>query len=123
MHTRRGVGALAIQALMNPLYGPAGMALPAAGHSISEVIGELIGADDGRPHALLTFGRCARKDSSHAFRVDVERQECQRHSARVSPLVHETEGFVDQGTGWLGVQLSFDRVCARSGDDVIKRRA
>ena len=25
VHTRRGVGALSTQALMNPLYGPAGM--------------------------------------------------------------------------------------------------
>jgi hypothetical protein len=52
---------------------------------------------------LLTSRRGTRKDSSHAFRIDVERQECQRHSAWVSPLVHKTERFVDQRTGSLGL--------------------
>src|SRR5450631_4131059 len=72
-----------------------------------------------RAHALLTF-RGTRKDSSHALRIDVERQECQWHSARVSPLVHKTERFVDQRTGCLGLRLTFHGVCARSRDDVIK---
>ena len=31
VHVQRGVGALSTQALMNPLYGPAGLALLAAG--------------------------------------------------------------------------------------------
>ena len=53
VHTRRGVGALATQALMNPLYGPAGMALLTEGRSSSEVVGELIGADEGRAHRQL----------------------------------------------------------------------
>src|ERR1039457_626137 len=76
-----------------------------------------------RAHALLTFRGGTRKDSSHAFWIDVERQECQWHSARVSPLVHKTERFVDQRTGCLGLRLTSHGVCARSRDDVIKRRA
>ena len=32
-HTRRGVGAVATQALLNPLYGPAGLDRLAAGES------------------------------------------------------------------------------------------
>src|SRR4030095_6039899 len=76
-----------------------------------------------RAYGLLTFCGHVRKDSSHAFRVDVERQECQRHSARVSPLVDKTERFVDQRTRCLGLRPPFDRICARSRDDVIKRRS
>jgi uncharacterized Ntn-hydrolase superfamily protein len=36
VHTRRGVGALSTQALMNPLYGPRGMALLAEGRTPAE---------------------------------------------------------------------------------------
>ena len=50
VHTRRGVGALATQALMNPLYGPAGLALLAAGRTAAEVVDTLIAGDTGRAH-------------------------------------------------------------------------
>ena len=53
MHTQRGVGALATQALMNPLYGPAGLALLAAGRAPAEVVAALVAADDGRAHRQL----------------------------------------------------------------------
>ena len=36
VHTRRGVGALSTQALMNPLYGPAGIELLAEGVAADE---------------------------------------------------------------------------------------
>ena len=48
VHTRRGVGALATQALMNPLYGPAGLALLSGGRACAEVLSTLTGADAGR---------------------------------------------------------------------------
>src|SRR5262245_33586647 len=44
VHTRRGVGALSTQALMNPLYGPAGIQRLAAGASAADVVAELTGA-------------------------------------------------------------------------------
>src|SRR6202049_2618861 len=72
---------------------------------------------------LRTLRGRAWKDSSHAFRVDVKRQECQWHSARVSPLVREAERFVDQRAGCLGLQLTFNCVRATARDDVIERRA
>lgn len=53
VHTRRGVGALSTQALMNPLYGPAGIAALAAGESAQAVIAKLIAADAGRAHRQL----------------------------------------------------------------------
>ena len=53
VHTRRGVGALATQALMNPLYGPAGLALLAAARSSAHVVNELMAGDDGRAHRQL----------------------------------------------------------------------
>jgi uncharacterized Ntn-hydrolase superfamily protein len=53
VHTRRAVGALATQALMNPLYGPAGLDLLARGLSPAEVAGRLIDADAGRAQRQL----------------------------------------------------------------------
>lgn len=53
VHTRRGVGALATQALMNPLYGPAGIALLEAGRSAADTVKALVGGDDGRAHRQL----------------------------------------------------------------------
>lgn len=53
LHTRRGVGALSTQALMNPLYGPAGMGLLAEGRSAAEVVAALTGADAGREQRQL----------------------------------------------------------------------
>jgi len=61
VHTRRGVGALATQALMNPLYGPAGLDLLSAGRSPAEVVAALTAADAGREqrqlHVLPAKGR------------------------------------------------------------------
>ena len=63
VHTRRGIGALATQALMNPLYGPAGLDLLGAGHSSAEVVRTLTGADAGREqrqlHVLPAAGAAA----------------------------------------------------------------
>jgi uncharacterized Ntn-hydrolase superfamily protein len=53
VHTRRGVGALSTQALMNPLYGPAGLALLAEGRSAEEVVARLTGADAGQAQRQL----------------------------------------------------------------------
>ena len=53
VHTRRAVGALATQALMNPLYGPQGLALLGEGVTAAEVITRLTGADAGRAHRQL----------------------------------------------------------------------
>jgi uncharacterized Ntn-hydrolase superfamily protein len=63
VHTRRGVGALATQALMNPLYGPAGIALLAEGRSPEQVVAALAQGDAGREqrqlHLLPARGRPA----------------------------------------------------------------
>lgn len=53
VHTRAGAGALATQALMNPLYGPQGLALLAAGAGAAEVVATLTAADAGRGHRQL----------------------------------------------------------------------
>jgi uncharacterized Ntn-hydrolase superfamily protein len=53
VHTRRGVGALSTQALMNPLYGPGGMDLLAAGMAPAEVVARLTAADAGRDQRQL----------------------------------------------------------------------
>ena len=63
VHARRGVGVLSTQALMNPLYGPQGLDLLAAGRSPEQVISMLTGADAGRDqrqlHVLPAQGRPA----------------------------------------------------------------
>ena len=53
VHTRRAVGALATQALMNPLYGPAGLDLLARGLAAAEVVGRLVAGDAGRAQRQL----------------------------------------------------------------------
>ena len=53
VHTRAEVGALATQALMNPLYGAAGMAMLEVGVPADEVVARLTDADDGRAQRQL----------------------------------------------------------------------
>ena len=63
IHSRRGVGVLSTQALMNPLYGPAGMEQLAAGRSAAQVVEALTDADEGRAqrqlHVLPAIGKPA----------------------------------------------------------------
>jgi uncharacterized Ntn-hydrolase superfamily protein len=53
VHSRAGVGALSTQALMNPLYGPRGLALLAEGRTAAEVVATLTGADAGAAQRQL----------------------------------------------------------------------
>lgn len=53
VHTRRGVGVLSTQALMNPLYGPAGIAMLAEGRSAADVVAALTAADAGQAQRQL----------------------------------------------------------------------
>lgn len=53
VHTRAGVGALATQALMNPLYGTRGLDLLAEGHDAAEVVAMLTGDDAGQAQRQL----------------------------------------------------------------------
>lgn len=61
IHARRGVGALATQALMNPLYGAQGLDLLAQGLSPETVVARLTQADAGQAqrqvHALAAQGQ------------------------------------------------------------------
>ncbi len=63
MHTRRGVGALSTQALMNPTYGVSGLDLLAQGMAPAQVLAQLTGADPGQAqrqvHVLGLDGRAA----------------------------------------------------------------
>ncbi len=52
-HVRSGVGALATQALVNPLYAEPGLALLAQGTPPAEVVRVLTAADGGREHRQL----------------------------------------------------------------------
>ena len=53
VHSRRGVGALSSQALLNPLYGPAGLDLLAQHCSPEQTIEQLIQHDQGRDQRQL----------------------------------------------------------------------
>lgn len=53
VHMGRGAGALSTQALMNPLYGPAGIALLGGGRTAAEVVATLIEADAGSAQRQL----------------------------------------------------------------------
>ncbi|HKC45441.1 MAG TPA: DUF1028 domain-containing protein [Burkholderiales bacterium] len=52
-HARSGVGALATQALVNPLYAARGLELLAQGVSPAEVVAALTGPDEGREQRQL----------------------------------------------------------------------
>ena len=62
-HTRRGVGAVSSQALLNPLYGPAALDLLAEGRTPLDVARALTDADPGRDqrqlHLLPAHGKPA----------------------------------------------------------------
>ena len=53
IHTRHAVGALSTQALLNPLYGQAGIERLGAGDSPQSVLDALTSADAGRDHRQL----------------------------------------------------------------------
>lgn len=65
VHTRRGVGALSTQALMNPLYGPAGLDLLGAGRPAADVVRTLTGADAGRGQRQLHVVPAAGAPAAH----------------------------------------------------------
>jgi uncharacterized Ntn-hydrolase superfamily protein len=71
VHTRGGVGALSTQALMNPLYGPAGIELLEAGVAPDDVVARLTDADDGRAqrqlHLIGAHGRGAAHTGKHCI--------------------------------------------------------
>ena len=52
-HTRRAVGALSTQALMNPLYGTACLDLLASGLSAQQAVDQVVAADAGRAQRQL----------------------------------------------------------------------
>ncbi|HEY8624149.1 MAG TPA: DUF1028 domain-containing protein, partial [Casimicrobiaceae bacterium] len=49
-YAHSGVGALSTQALLNPLYGPRGLALLSQGMAPTEVVRALLADDGGREH-------------------------------------------------------------------------
>lgn len=52
-YIKTGVGAVATQALVNPYYGPRGLALLGAGATAPDAVRMLTTADDGRDHRQL----------------------------------------------------------------------
>ena len=52
-HIKTGVGAVATQAFVNPLYGPQGLAWLEAGLSAEHTVGRLIAQDAGKDHRQL----------------------------------------------------------------------
>jgi uncharacterized Ntn-hydrolase superfamily protein len=52
-HAHSGIGALATQALVNPLYGPRGLTMLSQGLSAADVVYALVEPDGGREHRQL----------------------------------------------------------------------
>src|SRR5436190_13799520 len=69
VHTRRAVGALSTQALMNPLYGPAGIDLLGEGVAPEAIVTRLTDADEGRAqrqlHVIAARGRPGAYTGTH----------------------------------------------------------
>jgi hypothetical protein len=72
---------------------------------------------------LLFVCWCARKHGCHTFRIDVEGQEYQRLVAWVSPLVHESVWFIDQGTWSPCFRLTVDRVRSGARNNIVQSRS
>ena len=53
VHARHGGGALSTQALLNPLYGPAGLNRLAQGDTAAQAIASVIAGDPGREHRQI----------------------------------------------------------------------
>ncbi len=70
-HIKTGVGAVATQAFINPLYGPQGLAWLEAGLSAQEIVGRLTTEDAGRDHRQLHVmdrqGRFAAHTGAHCI--------------------------------------------------------
>ena len=64
-HTRRGIGAVATQALLNPLYGPAGLDRLAADERPADVVTALLSADAGRGQRQLHVLGAAGEGAAH----------------------------------------------------------
>jgi uncharacterized Ntn-hydrolase superfamily protein len=64
-HAQSEVGALSTQALVNPTYGPRGLALLARGLPAADVVATLTGADDGRDHRQLHVIDAAGRIAAH----------------------------------------------------------
>src|SRR5215510_2072809 len=64
-HARSGVGALATQALVNPLYASRGLDLLAGGAAPAEVNAALTGSDAGRDHRQLHMIDAAGRIAAH----------------------------------------------------------
>jgi uncharacterized Ntn-hydrolase superfamily protein len=65
VHTQSQVGAVSTQALMNPFYGPVGLAALAAGSSAAEAVSALTYADAGRDHRQLHMLAASGKGAAH----------------------------------------------------------
>jgi uncharacterized Ntn-hydrolase superfamily protein len=64
-HARCQVGAVATQALVNPLFGIDGLALLRAGNSAVEVVAALVAGDGGRDHRQLHVMDAAGRTAAH----------------------------------------------------------
>lgn len=71
-HARSGVGALATQALVNPLYGEPGLALLAQGTPPAEVIRMLTEPDAGRDHRQLHIVDVHGRVAAHTGRACID---------------------------------------------------
>jgi uncharacterized Ntn-hydrolase superfamily protein len=60
-----GIGAVASQAMVNPFYGPRGLALLLAGDSPQEAIGTLTAADEGRADRQLHLMRADGRNAAY----------------------------------------------------------
>lgn len=71
-HVRSGVGAIATQALVNPLYGARALELMAQGVAPAEVVTSLIAADEGREHRQLHMIDAAGRIAAHTGSACIE---------------------------------------------------
>ena len=67
-HAMSGIGALATQALVNPIFGPRGLRLLALGVAAADVVRLLLAEDDGRETRQLHVLDAAGRNAAHTGR-------------------------------------------------------
>ena len=88
-HAHSGIGALATQALMNPLYGARGLSMLSQGLSSTDVVEALIENDAGRNHRpgppKLALMQARSRDARRLRRQSQRRSQTDACKSRQSP--------------------------------------
>ncbi len=113
MWAEAGVGAVATQAMVEPAYGPEGLALMRHGRSAPAALAELVAADEGRDHRQVAMVDARGEVAVHTG------ARCMREAGhRTSDGVSAQANMMLRPTVWDAMVRAFER---SSGPDLGRR--